>query len=149
MGDRKTTIRSGYAERLGTLAAELDAIASAIQCGPRTTAASATLPIVLAAHRHRFEHFPAGVAGGAGWGILLDLYAALDGGRRLSVSQLYAAAGGAPATASRCVESLTALGLARRSADPADKRRVFVELTEDGAQTVRSYLEAVEQASRG
>lgn len=63
------------------------------------------------------------------WDMLLELLECQLRARRISVSSLYLAAGVPPATALRRINDMEAAGLIRRSHDPRDRRRQFVELT--------------------
>ncbi len=63
------------------------------------------------------------------WDMLLELLECQLRARRISVSSLYLAAGVPPATALRRINDMEAAGLIRRTHDPRDRRRQFVELT--------------------
>jgi len=61
------------------------------------------------------------------WDMLLDLVVAADERRAVSVSGLCHASGVPTTTALRHVERLETLGLLKRTPDPADKRRFWVD----------------------
>lgn len=75
------------------------------------------------------------------WDMLLELYALRGEGCRISVSKLSVAAGVPCTTALRWIQKLESEGLVVRCDDPLDGRRVWVELSDHGAQTMDSYVE--------
>jgi DNA-binding MarR family transcriptional regulator len=77
------------------------------------------------------------------WDILLELYALECEGRRVSVSKLSVAAGVPCTTTLRWSDKLEADGLVVRFDDPVDGRRVWIELSERGLKTMKSYVEHV------
>jgi len=82
-----------------------------------------------------------------GWDILLDLYAAQDEGKPVSVSSLCIAAAVPPTTALRWITNMTASGLLVRVQDPGDARRVFIELSPETRQQLDAYFQAVSAAA--
>jgi DNA-binding MarR family transcriptional regulator len=74
------------------------------------------------------------------WDILLALYAAKIGQRKLSVTSACAAAGVPQTTALRWLTSLENKGFVIRSADPLDGRRFFVELSSSSKSSLDAYF---------
>lgn len=96
--------------------------------------------------RLRTAYFDAVLFADPAWDMLLDLTAARLDGQRVAVSSLCIAAAVPPTTALRWIKTLTDCGLFLRAADPADGRRVFIELSDDAARGMRAYLAAVRTA---
>jgi DNA-binding MarR family transcriptional regulator len=97
---------------------------------------------IIRARRLRDSFFKQGLFADPAWDILLDLMAARMEGRRVSVSSLCIAAATPPTTALRWIKSLTEMGLIVRAADPVDGRRVYLELSNEAAQSLSAYLRA-------
>jgi DNA-binding MarR family transcriptional regulator len=92
--------------------------------------------------RMRDRFFDPALFADPGWDILLDLYAAQDEGKAVSVSSLCIAAAVPPTTALRWITNMTEAGLLIRVQDPGDARRVFIELSPDARQQLETYFEA-------
>jgi len=103
---------------------------------------------LIRARRLRDELFGPGLFADPAWDILLDLSAAQLEGRPVAVSSLCIAAAVPATTALRWIKQLTEAGLLQRVADPADGRRVFIELTERAAAKMTSYFAAVHRSAR-
>lgn len=100
--------------------------------------------LLLDAHSARSNFFPGGLFADPVWDMLLDLMHAQLNGKRISVSSL-CIAGRVPATtALRRIGDLVSTGLAIRSKDPTDGRRVFIELTPEGSDAMTKYLAHVQ-----
>jgi DNA-binding MarR family transcriptional regulator len=66
-----------------------------------------------------------------------------------TAGELSSAVGLTPAATTSLIDRLTDKGYVRRVADPADRRRVLVEMTEDGmARTYEMYRPLVEEGQR-
>jgi len=76
---------------------------------------------------------------------LLDLAAARIEGTQVAVSSLCIAAAVPPTTALRAIRGMTERGLFVRVADDNDKRRIFIELSDQTADAMRNYLSAAKQ----
>jgi len=131
---------------LAELVVRLERLADVVELrelttGHRTEITSFAVRSVVAARHLRSEHFDASV-GGPGWSILLEVFAARLEGRRISISDLAAAARLASTTAHGCVHRLIDRGLLLRLDDPGNHRIVAIDLTEDGADRMRAYLAA-------
>ena len=74
------------------------------------------------------------------WDILLDLFVARGRGRPVSVSSACIASSAPQSTALRYIGLLERVGLIRRSKDPCDGRRQYLELTETGLSDMKAYL---------
>ncbi|MGA8209390.1 MAG: MarR family transcriptional regulator [Nocardioidaceae bacterium] len=72
--------------------------------------------------------------------VILDRYGPL------AMSAVAARMGVHPSGATRTGESLVRLGLVSRSDDPADRRRLLLDLTEDGSRFVASLLQTRRRA---
>jgi hypothetical protein len=79
------------------------------------------------------------------WDMLLDLMAARLEQSRVAVSSLCIAAAVPATTALRWIRALTEQGLFARRADPADGRRVFIELSDAAADALAAYFRAARQ----
>lgn len=90
--------------------------------------------------RARGRFFPSDLFADPAWDILLDLTAARLEGSSVPISSLCIAAGVPTTTALRWIATLVDLGLLLRRSDKADRRRVFVELTEQGWDAMSRYL---------
>lgn len=78
-----------------------------------------------------------------GWDILLDLFAAQEEGREVSVSSLCIAAAVPPTTALRWIGNMTEAGYLVRRQDPHDARRVYIELSEAMSEKLKYYFESI------
>lgn len=119
-----------------------DIIPAPVQQGPVEPVTEETIRAVLKSRRNRERHFPADLFADPAWDMLLELYAAALGQRRMSVSSLCSGGAVPPTTALRWIGALEKHGLLRRSKDPFDGRRVFVALSEDALRAMRSYFGA-------
>lgn len=77
------------------------------------------------------------------WDILLELYAAILGQRRVSVSNVCMASSVPATTALRWISHLESKDLVLRKPDPLDGRRVFLSLSESGIAAMEAYFGAV------
>jgi DNA-binding MarR family transcriptional regulator len=101
------------------------------------------LNLLIEARRIRFRHFAASSFTDPGWDMLLDLMLARLANRSMPVSSACVAAGVPATTALRWVDQLAQEGLIQRLPDPTDRRRVLLELTEEGCRRMEVYLRAV------
>lgn len=81
-----------------------------------------------------------GLFGEPSWDILLDLFIARGRARPVSVSSACIASSSPQSTALRYVGLLEGVGLIRRSKDPRDGRRQYLELTDLGLSEMKAYL---------
>ncbi len=97
----------------------------------------------IRARRMRDQYLPADLFADPAWDMMLDLLAARLAGQHVSVSSLCIAAAVPPTTALRWIRQLTDRAIFARIDDPADGRRVFIELTETAAEAVLAWVQAV------
>lgn len=96
----------------------------------------------IRARRLRAQYFDGELFADPAWDMLLDLYAATLENQRVSVSSLCIAAAVPPTTALRWIGTMHEVGLFERHADPDDRRRAYIALSERGAAAMRAYLSA-------
>lgn len=77
------------------------------------------------------------------WEMLLDLAAARVEGKQVSVTSLCIASGVPPTTALRWIGALVQADLFQRVCDETDRRRAFIELTDDAAGRLARYFEEI------
>lgn len=95
---------------------------------------------ILKARRSRDRFFDADLFADPAWDILLELYAAELGQRRMSVSSLCGGSGVPATTALRWIKTLEVNGLIRRRNDPMDGRRSFLFLSEKAVRAMSAYF---------
>jgi DNA-binding transcriptional ArsR family regulator len=138
-------------EQLYQLSAGLKRLADAMAPSPHKpgpTPPSANLVrAMIRARRLREKFLGSGLFADPAWDMLLDLFAARLERRRVSVSSLCVAAAVPPTTALRWIAVLEEKGLAVKRADPRDRRRVFVEISDESAVRVQSLLVAAGSVS--
>jgi hypothetical protein len=100
---------------------------------------------IIRARRLRDSYLKGGLFADPAWDMLLDLMAARLERNRVAVSSLCIAAAVPPTTALRWIKTLTDRGLLVRCADPADGRRVYIELSDDAARALASYIRAAQR----
>lgn len=106
------------------------------------------LRAVLKARRQRAKFFNPELFADPAWDMLLDLAAALQEGKVVSVSSLCIAAGVPGTTALRWINVLIEEGLFVREGDGTDRRRSNVRLTDKGARAVAEYFDTLEATPR-
>ncbi len=74
------------------------------------------------------------------WTLLLDMFVSQVRSRPVSVTSACLATGAPPTTGLRRIEELEERGFIKRAADPTDKRRVFLILTDSGNDILTEYL---------
>ncbi len=101
--------------------------------------------LLIARNRsRRAKFFKSDLFADPAWDMLLDLYRARLANQPVSVTSVCLASGVAMTTALRWLKTLEGEGLVVRSQDPGDCRRVFVELTDKAAASMRSYIKAAQ-----
>ncbi len=100
----------------------------------------------IKARRMRDQFFEPALFADPAWDMLLDLFAARLEHARVSVSSLCIAAAVPPTTALRWISTLSLTGLIEREADPLDKRRAFIRLSDEASTGMRAYVGAMERA---
>ncbi|WP_066726650.1 hypothetical protein [Sphingomonas pituitosa] len=101
---------------------------------------------VIRARRMRAEFFEGDLFADPAWDMLLDLYAAELEHRQISVSSLCIAAAVPPTTALRWIGTLNEAGLFDRKADPNDRRRAYIALSDAARRGMERYIGAVKRA---
>lgn len=102
---------------------------------------------LIAMRRLRDRFFSPDLFADPAWDILLDLAASRIERKSVSVSSLCIAAAVPPTTALRWIRMMTEQGLLVRRADPADARRMFVDLSDSAFGQLCRWFALVE--SRG
>ncbi|WP_371347753.1 response regulator [Ancylobacter sp. IITR112] len=98
------------------------------------------LKTLVAARADRDAIFQSDLFSDPAWDMLLDLAVAEASGRPISVTSLCIASGAPTTTALRRIDELREAGLIERRPDPADRRRIIVELTESGRQRMETFV---------
>jgi DNA-binding MarR family transcriptional regulator len=101
------------------------------------------LKLLIEIRRMRLRQFETPLFADPAWDMLLELVSARAAGRPVPVSSACVAAGVPATTALRLVNGLVEAGFVRRFPDPADRRRVLVDLTDDGIHRMTQFLRAV------
>ena len=102
----------------------------------------ANIRTIIKLRRMRDRFFDPALFADPGWDILLDLYAAQQEEKPVSVSSLCIAAAVPPTTALRWITNMTEAGLLVRVQDRDDARRVFIELSAETRKQMEAYFEA-------
>ena len=103
---------------------------------------------MIRVRRLRDQYLRGGLFADPAWDMLLDLMAARLERNRVAVSSLCIAAAVPATTALRWIKALTDRGLLVRAADPADGRRVYIELSDETARALSAYLRAARRISQ-
>ena len=101
---------------------------------------------IIQSRQARDRHFPHHLFADPAWDMLLDLTHAKLSAKEISVSSVCLAAGVPQSTALRRLQDLERAGLVRRRRDRDDRRRIFVELTEDAMQRIFRFLSVISMA---
>lgn len=100
---------------------------------------------IIRARRLRDRYLKGGLFADPAWDMMLDLMAARLEKHRVAVSSLCIASAVPPTTALRWIKTLTDRGIFVRCADPADGRRVYIELSEEAARALSAYIRAAQR----
>jgi DNA-binding MarR family transcriptional regulator len=130
---------------LQTMVREILITAGSADCaGGLDTKVVSSLPTAeaeVARRRMRKEQFAGyGIFSDPAWDILLEVFIAEVAHTRLAVSSLGLDTEIAHATAFRWVGVLDSMGLIKRTQDPEDKRRNWVNLTSEGLRIMRTLF---------
>jgi Transcriptional regulators len=90
--------------------------------------------------QQRARYFDGDLFADPAWDMLLDLAAARVERKRVSVTSLCIASGVPPTTALRWIGQMVEAGLFVRVCDDSDRRRAFIELTEQAVDAVARYF---------
>jgi DNA-binding MarR family transcriptional regulator len=110
---------------------------------PSNTTSPEFVRRVIGVRAARRQFFGGSLFSDPAWDILLELYALRAEQCRVSVSKLCADAEVPGTTAIRWIDKLEAEGLVERDDDPLDRRRVWVSLSDKGAEAMDAYLEHI------
>jgi DNA-binding MarR family transcriptional regulator len=91
--------------------------------------------------RLRERFFPADLFTDPAWDMLLDLYIAHYRKKEVGASSLCLAARVPRTTAHRWIDTMEHSGLIKRSCDHRDRRRIFIELSENARLTMDRYFD--------
>ena len=92
--------------------------------------------------REREALFGPDLFGEPAWDMLLDLFAAHEEGRAVTVSSLCIAANVPPTTALRWIAAMEEARKLVRQGDGRDRRRIYVRMTPRTAEQMRRLLES-------
>jgi len=99
---------------------------------------------VIAARQARAKFFDGELFADPAWDMLLDLTAAHAEQARVSVTSLCIAAAVPATTALRWIKQLVECGVFQRVADPSDRRRAFIALSDQSSEAMARYFAEVE-----
>lgn len=99
---------------------------------------------ILARRRLRDGFFGSDMFGEPAFDLLLDLFVQEIDGSNAYTTNVAVASGAPMTTALRQIAMLVDRGYVRRAPDPVDRRRVMLQMTEQGFQTMWDYLYAAE-----
>jgi len=99
---------------------------------------------MIAARQARARFFDSELFADPAWDMLLDLTAAHGEGARVSVTSLCIAAAVPATTALRWIKQMVDTGIFKRVADEEDRRRAFIELSDNSIEAMSRYFEYVD-----
>jgi len=120
-----------------------DLLQSRLRAAADLAVSEAEVRALLRARRTREDIIGSDLFADPAWDILLELYAASLGQQRVSISDVTFASAVPPTTALRWIEKLEKLGLLRRQDDPRDRRRVWLEISAEGEEKMRSCFQEI------
>lgn len=107
-----------------------------------------TVRQIIANRQARSRFFDAELFADPAWDMLLDLTAAHAEHQRVCVTSLCIAAGVPATTALRWIKQLVETGVFERVADPVDKRRAFIALSDRSLEAMARYFAEVDGQHR-
>jgi hypothetical protein len=99
---------------------------------------------LIAGRQARAKYFDGELFADPAWDMLLDLTAAHAEHQRVSVTSLCIAAEVPATTALRWIKQLVDCGVFERVADPSDRRRAFIGLSDKSTEAMARYFAEVE-----
>jgi hypothetical protein len=145
---------SGVVAEIAAIGRELDAVISTAAPAPATQEeAEVTNPDerllaiarrIIKGRELRSRHLRRGLFSDPAWDMLLDLFLARLTGQKVCVSSLCIASRVPATTALRWIKDMEAHGEMVRHADPSDKRRAYIEISDTAFEAVRVTLLASE-----
>jgi len=140
-------------------AAELRSLASAIEQGDavgspdkgdgRQRSLAVVARAALSARQKIGHYFEASLFADPARDILLDLFAAGEEGRRISVTSCCVAAGVPSTTALRWIDLLNQKGIVIATPDEKDGRRILLSLSDQSRDAMALYLQTISGISGG
>ncbi|MDD1453066.1 hypothetical protein NHF48_022495 [Sphingomonas sp. H160509] len=136
-------------ETLSTVAAEFNDRVSragrpdASNEEPSQTALTRYANSLLTERRIRRHFLPAELFQEPAWDMLLALFAAREERLPMNVKTLVSFSDAPATTSQRWIDHLHKLNLINRVADPVDRRRIEISLSDNGNQAMSAYLRAV------
>lgn len=109
---------------------------TSLETPPSTADLVAIAKSEIRARRHRQELFPNIQVADPAWDLMLELFINQAEGRRISVTGLGLSANVPGATVLRWLAMFHESGLILREPDSADRRRIWVSLTESGWEKI-------------
>lgn len=123
---------------------------ASVDSGQRFNSARPPLPDpqlvrkLISGRQARIKYFEGELFADPAWDMLLDLTAAQAEHQRVSVTSLCIAAMVPATTALRWIKQLVETGVFVRVADPSDRRRAFIALSEQSTEAMARYFAEVE-----
>lgn len=96
----------------------------------------------LRSRRQREAAFPSDLFADPAWDVLLDLFACGAEGKPVTVTDACIAANVPSSTALRWLSKIESCGLVTRRLDPADRRRIHLELTPHADKQIARWLKS-------
>jgi DNA-binding MarR family transcriptional regulator len=131
------------AEPMSLEASHMIGLPSESPLGDRGQVIRAVADLAARMRIRRFDCFPGEIFGDPAWDILLSLAQAAAEGRATQASNIGLEARVPLSTSLRRIQELEEYGLVRRWADPGDKRREFVGLSNAGLKAFYDYAQIV------
>jgi hypothetical protein len=136
---------SEEAERLATALAAMSELEAEREVSEDRPFDAARVRSIIRARRLRDQFFGTDLFADPAWDMLLDLMAAKLEGQQVAVSSLCIAAAVPATTALRWIKALVDRGLFLRVGDPQDGRRIHIELADEAASALDSYLRTAQR----
>lgn len=147
---RTGEVRDTVLKTLDTLRGQMNVLLTMAESNEtQSPAAQLQLPkeviarMIFRERRRRDLFFNPNLFGEPAWDMLLELYATKLKQQSTTVTRLCNSSGVPTTTALRWIEHLENEGLVFRKKDPLDGRRIFLELTETGADSVSRYFDEI------
>lgn len=140
--------------RLGDMADEFGARAQQVQRAPEAAIVESDSEAQLTAlakrlvsqRKARRDFFPADLFHEPAWEMMMALFIARDEAQAMNIKTLVACADAPVTTAQRWLEYLAKLGMVTRTIDPLDRRRMEVQLSDKGRESMTLYLRSLVSA---
>jgi DNA-binding MarR family transcriptional regulator len=113
---------------------------AAAAVAPEAGIAGRLAQLLSVVRKQQKKHFPGAPGSDSCWAVLLQLYASHVYQHRIHIQTLTERSGVPGTTVLRALDTLIAAGFVARTEDRFDRRRVFVELTDKGAESMKECL---------